>query len=875
MVARFDRELSRLYPESRLLTRAVQLAPYESDALTGFRVRPHAVVLAETVDEVVATVRLCARFAVPFVARGSGTSLSGGSLPVAGGLVIALNRLNRILRIDPDQRLAVVEPGVINLAVSAAAAAHGLYYAPDPSSQSICTIGGNAAFNSGGAHCLRYGMTSNHVLAIRAVLPDGEVVTLGSESSESIGPDLVGLFVGSEGLFGIALELTLRLLPRPACYFTLLAAYPSLERAGQAVSAVVSAGMLPSAMEIMDRLAIEAAEAAVGAGYPSSAALLIVELEGEPAEVGAQSRRLEKLMRDTAPDELRIAADGAERERIWKGRKGAFSAVGRLSPDYIVQDGVVPRSRLGEALAEVERLGAATGLRVANVFHAGDGNLHPLILYDGRVSGELERAEHLAGEILRMCIRLGGSITGEHGVGIEKRAFLAEMFGPDDIAAMRRLRASIDPTGLANPGKMFLPSAPAAGAPKASAPGAGAPKASPPGSGGPAPGAAGEPVVSPTEARVVRPESADEVAALVRKSRGAIRVRGAGTKPGLATLPEGAVTMIETTALSGITEYQPSEYTVTVKAGTPIRELATALAAEGQFLPFDPLLAGAGATVGGTIAAATSGPGRLAYGGVRDFLLAVTFVDGTGALVRGGSQVVKNAAGFDLPKLMVGALGRYGPIVEATWKVFPRAEASTTLEIEAGALEAALALSARLLRAPFDVAALDLRPPGTLWARLAGTAEALPDRVAQLQRFLAPELEAGATWRELEVAAERALWESHRELTWAPPEAALWKVALAPRAIRSLDEAVGGTGPRRYSGGGQQLLMAGEDSAAERLRLGAILAERGLRGLALRGRGPSPWIGAPLPGALFERRVSRALDPQGRFGTNGPPAPVP
>ena len=448
--------LARRFPPDRLLTHAGALAPYESDGLTTFRARPRAVVLPESSDEVVAIVRHCHEAGVPFMARGSGTSLSGGAVPVEDGVVIALNRLNRILRLDPAARLAVVEPGVINLDVTAAALPHGLYYAPDPSSQSICTIGGNVAFNSGGAHCFRHGMTANHVLGLKVVLPDATVVELGGETLEHVGPDLAGLFVGSEGLFGIAIEITLRLMPRPESYRTLLAGYDSLQAAGDAVSRIVAAGLLPGAMEIMDRLAIAAAEAAVDAGYPPGvAAILLVELEGEAIEVDHDFDRLMTLITASGATATRTASDAEDRARIWKGRKCAFSAVGRISPDFIVQDGVVPRTRLGEALASIEELAAAHGLRVANVFHAGDGNLHPLILFDGREAGAHERAERLAADILRLCIRLGGSITGEHGVGLEKRAFLPEMYGESDVAFMHRLRQSIDPGELANRGKML------------------------------------------------------------------------------------------------------------------------------------------------------------------------------------------------------------------------------------------------------------------------------------------------------------------------------------------------------------------------------------------------------------------------------------
>ncbi|MEC9352147.1 MAG: FAD-linked oxidase C-terminal domain-containing protein [Planctomycetota bacterium] len=449
-------ELKKIYPRPRLLTASAELAPYESDALTAFQARPRAVVLPESSEEVIATVRACHRHQVPFMARGSGTSLSGGSLPVEDGIVIGLNRLNRILRLDPRERVAVVEPGTVNLKVSEAAAEHGLYYAPDPSSQLICTIGGNVAFNSGGAHCLKYGMTANHVLGIRVVLPDGELVELGSDSLEGVGPDLAGFFVGSEGLFGIALEITLRLLPRPERYHTVLAAYDTLEAAGDAVALVVSSGLLPGAMEIMDSLAIEAAEAAVDAGYPKgAAAVLIVELEGPAEEVEAERGRLLELIRSSGAGEIIEAREEAERARIWKGRKSAFSAAGRLSPDFIVQDGVVPRGSLGPALRKIGELASSHGLRVANVFHAGDGNLHPLILYDGRVEGELEKAEELAGEILRLCVGLGGSITGEHGVGVEKIAYMKDMFTKDNIECMERVRCAIDPGKLANRGKML------------------------------------------------------------------------------------------------------------------------------------------------------------------------------------------------------------------------------------------------------------------------------------------------------------------------------------------------------------------------------------------------------------------------------------
>ena len=452
----FISDLQAIFPPDRCLLDGAALAAYESDGLTAFAATPRAVVVPVTREEVVAAVRVCAVWAVPFMARGRGTSLSGGAVPVEDGLVIAMNQMNRILRLDPEARLAVVEPGVINLAVSQAAAPHGLYFAPDPSSQQICTIGGNVAFNSGGAHCLKYGMTANHVIGATIVTPTGEILECGGESVESLGPDCLGLFCGSEGLFGIALELTLRLIPKAEVFHTLLAGYDSTDKAGEAVSAIIAAGILPGAIEIMDRLAIDAAEAATHCGYPPNAAtVLIVELEGPIEQVESEKQRLAAIIEQSGPLESRVARDADDRALIWKGRKSAFSAVGRLSPDFIVQDGVVPRSRLGEALRRIAVLAQDHGLRCANVFHAGDGNLHPLILFDASVPGEHERGEALAGRILEMCIEMGGSITGEHGVGLEKRAFLTPMFGEPDVAFMREVRRAFDPAELANPGKMF------------------------------------------------------------------------------------------------------------------------------------------------------------------------------------------------------------------------------------------------------------------------------------------------------------------------------------------------------------------------------------------------------------------------------------
>jgi glycolate oxidase len=445
--------LDRFAATTETIREPEQLRTYECDGLTGHRVVPALVALPGSVGEVQAVVRLCNEERIPFVARGAGTGLSGGALPVAEGIVISLARLTRILEIDVERGQVVVEPGVANLDVTRAVAAEGFYYAPDPSSQQVCTIGGNVAENSGGAHCLKYGFTVNHVLAAEIVLPDGELVEL---SVWDDGPGLLGAFVGSEGTLGIATKLTLRILRAPEAVRTLLAGFVHTDEAGAAVSDVIAGGILPAAIEMMDALTIEAAEAAVNANYPDGCgAVLIVELDGPVAQVDEDLARVESICRENDAVEIRIASDPADRYAVWRGRKAAFAAMGRISPDYYVQDGVVPRTKLPSVLRRIDELSQTHGLRVGNVFHAGDGNLHPLVLYDGRVEGEAVRAEALSKQILEICVDAGGSITGEHGVGNDKACAMPLMFAEDDLAAMHRLRRAFDPLGLANPGKLF------------------------------------------------------------------------------------------------------------------------------------------------------------------------------------------------------------------------------------------------------------------------------------------------------------------------------------------------------------------------------------------------------------------------------------
>jgi glycolate oxidase len=453
--ARVFDELREIVGPRGLITSREELHTYECDGLTNFRVLPRAVLLPDSTAQVQKIIRVCHREKIPFVARGSGTGLSGGALPVENGVVISLTRMNKILEVDFTNARVVVEPGVINLDVTNRVAPQGYFYAPDPSSQSVCSIGGDVAENSGGAHCLKYGFTTTHVLGLEVVLADGSLVHLGGKDLDVPGYDLMGVFVGSEGTLGIATKITLRIVKRPESVQTLLAAFPSTNEAGAAVSDMIAAGMLPAAIEMMDNLAIQAAEAAVHANYPNCGALLLVELDGPVAEVAALMSHVDEICRDNKAWEIRVAQSDAERALVWKGRKAAFAAMGRISPNYIVQDGVIPRTELPNVMREIGRLSREAGLRVANVFHAGDGNLHPLVLYDRRIAGQEETAEGLSSRILELCIAAGGSITGEHGVGEDKKKMMSKMYSEPDLETMQRVRCAFDPLQLSNPSKVF------------------------------------------------------------------------------------------------------------------------------------------------------------------------------------------------------------------------------------------------------------------------------------------------------------------------------------------------------------------------------------------------------------------------------------
>ncbi|MDO9225736.1 MAG: FAD-linked oxidase C-terminal domain-containing protein [Pseudomonadota bacterium] len=454
MNSAFQAALKATLPPQSLLIEAEALRPYECDGLSAYRQVPLAVCLPETLEQAQAVLRICLEHQVPVVARGAGTGLSGGALPLADGVVLSLARFNRILGIDADNRLARVQPGVRNLAISEAVAAYGLYYAPDPSSQIACSIGGNVAENSGGVHCLKYGLTVHNLLALKVLTMDGELLEIGAQSLDSPGYDLLALMTGSEGLLGVVVEVTVKLLVKPERAQVLLAAFASVETAGAAVAAIIGAGILPAGLEMMDNLSIRAAEDFVHAGYPvDAAAILLCELDGANAEVSEQIMAVREVLFSAGATEVRTAQDEAQRMKFWAGRKGAFPAVGRISPDYYCMDGTIPRQHLAQVLRRIGELSEQYGLRVANVFHAGDGNLHPLILFDANQPGEMKKAEDFGTDILRLCVEVGGTVTGEHGIGVEKLDAACSQFTAAELAQFHAIKAAFDPAGLLNPGK--------------------------------------------------------------------------------------------------------------------------------------------------------------------------------------------------------------------------------------------------------------------------------------------------------------------------------------------------------------------------------------------------------------------------------------
>lgn len=618
--------------------------------------RPLGIVFPKDVQEVSAVAKEATRYGVPIVPRGFGTNLSGGTIPPADGLIVSLFRLKRILAIEPANRRAIVQPGVTNLELQNALAPLGYFYAPDPASQKVATMGGNVAENSGGPRCLKYGVTTNHILELEVVLPSGDKHRLGGPTGDGAGYDLRGLMIGSEGTLGIVTQLTVRILPKPEAVRTLLVIYDQIQAAAHSVSAIIAAGVVPAAMEMMDQPVMRAVEASFPCGYPlDAAAVLIIEVEGPAAGLEVQVQHIRRLCREHNCRDIREAVDQEQRDRLWAGRRGAFGAVSRLAPRYLVADCTVPRNKLPQALAQVAAICARYSLLNGNVFHAGDGNLHPLLLFDPRTPGQLDLVHRAGEEIMEACVALGGTITGEHGVGLEKKAAMRLVFSEDSLAFMQALKPVFDPLCLLNPGKIL---------PDHIHP------ASPPEPVGP--------FIAPGDELI--PNSESEAAQAIRRAFLVglpIRPTGSGCQQTFGNLASISAKsdndhpgflILKTTGLNQITEHEPATQVVTSGAGLTLAALQAALAPHNQWLPLRPPFC-TSRTLGGIVALNAWGPDRLKYGAPRDLLLGLRFVSGQGRIINAGGQVVKNVAGYDLTRLMTGSAGSLGLLTSLTFRV--------------------------------------------------------------------------------------------------------------------------------------------------------------------------------------------------------------
>ena len=617
-----------LGPE-RVLTDEVSLLSYSYDGALD-RARPEAVLLAASWEHVQAAVRICLEHRIPYVARGAGTNLSGGCIPLKGGVVLSTARMDRILEIDTRSGLALVEPGVVNLRLQKELEKIGWFYAPDPASYRACTLGGNVAENAGGPRCLKYGVTMNHVLGLEAVMPDGSLQRFRISDP---GPDLTGLLTGAEGTLGVVTKIWLRILPQPEEILTILAAFPAMEDAIQCVSDIVAAGVVPRVLEAMDRLTIEAVEAYMRAGYPAGAeAVLLIELDGSARSVKKDAETVQLLCLKRGATSYRTATDPDERERLWEGRRGAYAAMARIAPNVLVEDGVVPRPRLPEALARIREIAKKYDVKIGLLFHAGDGNLHPNIVFDERRLPETKRVKKAGYEILKACVALEGSISGEHGIGVDKRAAMAWLFAPPTLALLRRVKRALDPELLANPDKLL-----------------------------PLSGGNGDAAEGPRSLlRPVRPlsASAEALARRVRETAGPVSVIGRGTRLDPALRPRLSP-LLTTEGLDGIVDLDRANYTVTVEAGAEPAALRRRLEREGLHLG----VPASGGTVGGLLAARP-------WPGLRDQVLGLRVLLASGEVLDLGGKVVKNVAGYDLVRLLLGSWGAYAVILEATFKLY-------------------------------------------------------------------------------------------------------------------------------------------------------------------------------------------------------------
>ena len=696
----------RLGPENVLSARS-DLAVYECDAFTIEKNRPDVVVFPRSTQQVAEVVKLSNEYDVPVVPRGAGTSLAGGCLPVGGGVVVMLTRMKQIVQINLRDRFAVSEPGVPNLQLTRALSGTGYHYSPDPSSQTACTIGGNVGTNAGGPHTLKYGVTLNHVLGLEAVLGDGSILTLGPVHNPAE-LDLVGLLVGSEGTLGIVTKVWVRLTPNPQDYRTMRAIFDTVDDATNAISDIIAAGVIPAAMELMDQGIVSAVEEAFHFGFPLDAeAIVVIELDGPAAGLDQQQQQVVKLCRKWQAREVVPAATAEERELLWKCRKMAIGALGRLSPSYCIQDGVVPRTRLPHILRRVAEIGRKYDLRIVNVAHAGDGNVHPILLFDERDKDQVARVLAAGEEVLEECIRCGGSVTAEHGIGVEKLALMNRLFTDGDLEAMARVRDAFNPTGRLSPGKL-LPAFD-----RKSEVGGGKSDVlawtsdlRPPTSDFPLP--TSQQILPLTE--TVTPADQAAVAEVVRgawESGTPIYTIGGGTGLDYGVRPTRPGLGLSLAGLDQVIDYPARDLTITVEAGVTVAELAGRLASERQRLPVDVPRAER-ATVGGVVATNPSGPRQYLWGTLRDYVIGVQAVDGRGTAFSGGGRVVKNAAGYNICRLLTGSLGTLGVITQVTLMVKPMPETSALLARDVADLDAAERLLVELVHSKTLPAAIEL-----------------------------------------------------------------------------------------------------------------------------------------------------------------------
>ena len=777
------KNLSAIVGRENVLSKPDELLVYECDGLPHHKHRPRAVVFPSSTEETSAIMRELASANVPFTPRGAGTGLSGGALAINSGVVIELARMRKILCIDVENRFAVVQPGVVNLDVSRAAAPHGLYYVPDPSSQPTCTIGGNIAESAGGIHCLKYGTTTDHVLGCRVVLAGGEIVDLGFDQP---GYDLLGTFIGSEGTFGIATEATLKLAQIPPAVRTLLAEFAEVNDASHAVSAIIAAGVMPAALEMMDREIIRAVEASVfAAGLPPDAgAALLIELDGIEAGLDDEAAKVTSICMEYGARNCRYARDEAERKRLWAARKGAFGAIGRISPDSMIQDAVVPRSTLPEVLGAAYDIAARYQLRIANVFHAGDGNLHPLICFDSRFPEEVLRVREAGRELMEVCVRVGGTITGEHGVGLDKRELLPLVFSDADMSAMLRVRAAFDPLGLCNPGKV-VPMLRGCGEGKAVSTAAAFQ----------VPSLTVQPETRMTQivgdasiaaagsGSVVFPSSIEEICEIVKlAAHERWTIQPAGSMTWLQSAESAATLIVSTSRLNEIIEHEPADLIAIAQAGVKLTDFNAKLEENGQWLPLDPPNDGR-ATLGGVVATGLGGPQQFGYGRPRGSVIGMKVVLADGSVIKAGGRVVKNVAGYDLCKLFTGSFGTLGIITELNFKLRPRPEREATImlrgEVPDLLSSARTILNARLFPVAAEIIDEDPRS-SVLLIRFAGNHKGVSYQVEQaLSKLKGAEVidDDAKLWRDIGLSKSALLPE--------PPKKPL--IELNDRVKRQLD----------------------------------------------------------------------------------------